>query len=278
MTDADHDALAEPSDGLCRPVTPFEVAHYQDHGWVKLERFIEPAVVGGILQIARGRMGEDGDSNEAYGRDVPYFNAEGGGGLHHPQMRSLMEACGQNAKLLMNRRRNPGIRYFTDVFAAKLPSSRATRNAGNGATGFHQDFISFGVDRSGGMTFWVALEAYGPDSGTMSFVGGSHRVGVLGSFSTGSGDLLDDLPELQDLPKSEAMHYQVGDVTVHSHLTVHGAGKNLTDTPRWAYLITVNPADALWTGAKLEAFDPSGMEPYEPFDDQRFPILAKPDH
>ena len=266
-------ALKGPSDlRPCRRVTAAEIAHYHEHGWVKLSNFIDPDVIGRILAVARGRMGEDGDSNAAYGRNVPYFNAEGGGGLVHPVMRSLMSACSENAKLLMDRRLDPGIRYFTDVFAAKLPASRVTKNEGNGPTSFHQDFISFAVDQSGGMTFWIALEAYRPDSGTMSFVSGSHLMGVLGSFVR--GDLLENLPELRELPLSEAMSYAVGDVTVHSHMTVHGAGKNLTDKPRWAYLITVNPADAVWTGAPPEAFDPAGMTPYQPFDDSRFPILA----
>jgi hypothetical protein len=256
-------------------VTPDEVEHYRQHGWVKLKGFIDPELVGAILEIARRRMGDDGDSNEAYGRNVAYFNAEGGCGLTNPLMRPLMEACSNNARLLMARRRSPGIRYFTDVFAAKLPASRSTRNEGNGPTSFHQDFISFAVDRSGGMTFWIPLEAYGPESGTMSFVSQSHVLGALGSFV--KGDLLDDLPELRELPLSEAMHYDVGDVTVHSHRTVHGAGKNMTNRPRWAYLITVNPADAVWTGAPPEAFDTTGMTPYEPFDDSRFPILASPD-
>lgn len=274
MTGTVPGAVLETPVRMCRPVTADEIAHYQQHGWVKLDRFIDPAAIDEILRIARERMGEDGDSNEAYGRDVAYFNAEGGGGLGVPTMRSLMEACAENAKLLMDRRRDPGIRYFTDVFATKLPSAWTTRNAGNGPTAFHQDFISFGVDRSGGMTFWVPLEAYGPESGTMSFVGGSHRVGVLGGFTTGTGDLLEDLPELKELPLSGPMRYEVGDVTVHSHMTVHGAGKNRTQRPRWAYLITVNPADAVWTGAQLEAFDPAGMTPYQPFDEERFPILA----
>jgi hypothetical protein len=253
-------------------VTAAEVAHYNAHGWVKLPRFVDPDVVGKILEIARGRMGDDGDSNEAYGRNVPYFNAEGGGGLVHPLMRPLLEACSENAKLLMNRRVDRGIRYFTDVFAAKLPASRVTKNEGNGPTSFHQDFPSFAVDLSGGMTFWVPLEAYAPEAGTMSFVSGSHTLGALGSFD--KGDLLEHMPELCDLPMSEAMHYDVGDVTVHSHMTVHGAGMNLTDRPRWAYLITINPADAIWTGAPPEAFDPAGMKPWQPFDEERFPILA----
>ena len=42
----------------------------------------------------------------------------------------------------------------------KLPSSKKTKNAGNGPTDFHQDFPNYAVDRSGGMNFWLALEDY----------------------------------------------------------------------------------------------------------------------
>lgn len=268
------EVLQAPLRNICRPVTAEEIAHYDQHGWAMLRRLIDPAIIASVLSIARERMGSDGDSNEPFGRNISYFNATGAGGLFIPQMRSLMEACGREAKSLLGRRKDPGVRYFTDVFATKLPSGRVTRNAGNGATSFHQDFISFGVDRSGGMTFWIPLEAYGPDAGTMSFISGSHRLGALGGFLTGTGDLLRDLPELEELQMTEPMRYGLGDVSVHSHMTVHGAGKNTTECPRWAYLITVNPADAVWTGAQLEAFDPTGMTPYRPFDDQRFPVLA----
>ena len=274
MTGSVSEVLRASLPGLCRPVTADEIAHYHEHGWVMLRSLVDPAIIAGVLSIARERMGSDGDSNEPFGRDISYFNATGAGGLFIPELRSLMEACSREAASLMARRNPPGIRYFTDVFATKLPSGHRTRNAGNGATSFHQDFISYGVDRSGGMTFWIPLEAYGPEAGTMTFVSGSHRLGALGGFLTGTGDLLRDLPELQELQLSEAMRYGLGDVTVHSHMTVHGAGKNLTDNPRWAYLITINPADAVWTGAQLEAFDPVGMTPYQTFDDQRFPVLA----
>lgn len=258
----------------CREITPEEVEHYHEFGWVMLRQFISPEMIGRMLAKAKGLMGEDGDSNPPYGIDQPYFNAQAAGGFADPAIRPSFYGFGKAAKALMARQDGTGVRLFNDNFVPKLPAARKTRNQGNGPTSFHQDFISFGVDRSGGMTFWVALEAYGPESGTMQFVGGSHRLGVLGGFMTGKGDLLEDLPELRDLPVSEPMRYAVGDVTVHSHLTVHGAGRNLTEKPRWAYLITVNPADAVWTGAQLEAFDPAGMTPYEPFDDDRFPILA----
>ncbi len=259
----------------CRPVTPEEVAHYREFGWTKLDGFVHAATVETLLRIARDRMGDDGDSNDAYGVDQPYFNAEQGGGLTVPDVRVLIDRIGRGAGALMSRKGEVGVRYFSDFFAPKLPSSRKTRNAGNGPTSFHQDFITFAVDRSGGMTFWIALEDFGPESGTMSFVNRSHRAGVLGSYHTyGAGDALDVFPELRDLEMSAPMHYRAGDVTVHSHLTVHGAGANTTDRPRWAYLVLVQPADVCWNGAPPEAFDTTGMQPNQRLDGDGFPLIG----
>lgn len=257
----------------CRAVTPEEIRHYREHGWVKLQGFLQPQIVQLLLANARERMGEEGDTTQ--GISQPYFTVAFGGGLQNPEMKALIEQLGQNAKALMARGAVVGVRYFADFFAPKLPASKQTENAGNGPTAFHQDFITFGVDRSGGMTFWIPLEAYGPDAGTMSFVSGSHRQGVLGSYRAyGDGDALDAFPELRELPMSEAMHYQVGDITVHSHLTIHGAGINCMDTPRWSYIVLAQPGDVCWSGAPSEAFDPTGMEVNQPLDDERFPLIG----
>lgn len=257
----------------CRTVTADEVAHYKQHGWVKLQRFIHPDMIALLLANARKSMGEDGDST--LGISQSYFTVGYSGGLTNAPMRSLIERIGQASKVLMDRHNGTGVRYFSDFFAPKLPSAKKSKNAGNGVTSFHQDFITFAVDRSGGMTFWIPLEAYGPEAGTMSFVNGSHRYGVLGNYRNyEKGDALDTFPELRELGISEPVTYGLGDITVHSHLTVHGAGLNLMDKPRWAYLVLTQPADAVWNGSPPEAFDTTGMQPYTPFDPERFPILV----
>jgi hypothetical protein len=168
---ADANAATYP----CRLVTPDEVAHYHEFGWVQLKRFIDPLMLKQLLAKAVAIMGEDGDSNPPYGIDQPYFNAQAAGGLADPLVRPLIEKIGINAKALMGRKSDVGVRWFSDFFAPKLPADRKTRNQGNGPTSFHQDFITFAVDRTGGMTFWIPLEAYGPQAGTMSFLNGSHR-------------------------------------------------------------------------------------------------------
>lgn len=262
----------------CRAITAEEVAHYNEKGWVLLKRFVEPEMIATLLAKAKGLMGEDGDSNPSYGIDNPYFNAFAASGYADPAVRPLFDGIGQAAKALIERENNGGVRLFSDFFAPKLPSGKKTKNAGNGATSFHQDFITFAVDRSGGMTFWIPLEPYGPEAGTMSFLNGSHKLGVLGNYTSYDGkDIREVWPKLNDYEESEQVTYELGDVTVHTHLTVHGAGTNGLDRPRWAYLVLPQPADARWNGSPPEAFDPAAhnMEPYGKFPDDAFPIIAE---
>ncbi|WP_106401346.1 phytanoyl-CoA dioxygenase family protein [Actinocorallia populi] len=278
-----------PRTGVCRPVTAEEVDHFHEFGWVKLPGFVDPDVLRAMLGDAREKMGDDADSNPlspglaaavAEGRTgLSYFNAQRSSGLSHPVIRPLIHDAGGNAKRLQRRTTaggaDVGVRYYSDFFVPKLPAAKESRHGGNGPTAFHQDFITFSVDRSGGMTFWIPLESYGPEAGTMSFVNGSHRAGVLGDYTTyGDGDALDAFPELRELPMSEPMTYELGDVTVHTHLTIHGAGANTMDRPRWAYLLVTQPADVRWNGSPCPNFDSTAMKPWEPFGDERFPLIG----
>lgn len=278
MSEAAGQGISQAFDYPCRMVTEEEIANYQEFGWAKLKAFIHPDILRLLLERAHERMGVDGDSNPDYGVRQLYFNAEPCQGLTVPELRELIFKVGQSAKRLMNRASGEGIRHFQDFYGPKLPSARQTKNLGNGPTSFHQDYITFAVDRSGGMTFWIPMEPCGPDKGTMSFINGSHRLGILGNYSSyGGRDIREIYPELLDLEMSEQMEYELGDITVHSHLCVHGATANLTDQPRWAYLLLTQPADACWNGAPPEAFDPSHLKPYQTLDDEHFPITAPAD-
>ena len=268
----------------CRSVTADEVDHLHELGWVKLAGFVDPDVIRAMLDLARDVMGDDADSNPmspfleaavAEGRaGLEYFNAQRSSGLEHAVLRPLIHEVGKSAAQLQ-RRAGVGARYYQDLFVPKLPSSKESRHGGNGPTAFHQDFITFAVDRSGGMTFWFPLEAYGPDAGTMSFVNRSHRAGVLGDYTTYGGlDSLEVFPELRALEQSEPMTYEVGDITVHTHLTVHGAGPNLMDRPRWAYILITQPGDVCWNGSPCPNFSTKRMTQWEGLGDERFPVIG----
>lgn len=273
----------------CREVTADEVEHLHEYGWVKLTQFVDPDVIASMLALGREKMGEDADSNplspaleaaaKAGAAGIEYFNAQRGTGMDSPVLRPLIEEVGRSAKILQQRVSADGgglgTRYYSDFFVPKLPSSKAARHGGNGPTAFHQDFITFAVDRSGGMTFWFPLEEYGPEAGTMSFVNGSHKAGVMGDYTTyDGGDALTAFPELQKLDRSEQMTYALGDITVHTHLTIHGAGANMMDRPRWAYILVTQPEDVCWNCAPCPNFDWTAMKPWEPFAEPRFPVIS----
>jgi hypothetical protein len=259
-------------------VTQAEIAHYDEHGWAKLPGLVSPEAARALLAMARDRLGEDGQGNAVSLMRQPFFNPEVSDGPHSAVLRGLIEGMGASAARLMQRREGLGVRYFGDVFAPKLPAARETLHPGAGATYYHQDFANWALDRSGGLTFWIALEDLEPESGTMSFLSGSHRMGVLGhylSYEAGR-DIRDDYPELaRRCTESGPISFKAGDATVHSNLTVHGAGENSTARPRWAWLVMANPEDARWTGAPPEAYSTEGMAHLDRLDEEeRFPLIG----
>ena len=258
-----------------RSVTPDEIAHFQEYGWVKLEKFVPIDRVNAVLALAREKMGEDGDRN-APPEAFSYFNPLTMRGLDDPVLGPVIRHCGRNGRPLMARKAPVGVRYFTDYYNVKLPSKSKAGRGGNGITGWHQDYAAAGSDRSGAMIFWIALDDLPPEKGTMAFLNGSHRFGSLGHFSTyGKGDVFDSYPELLDrCSATELLTYAAGDATVHSNMVVHSAGLNVTDGPRWTYTVMISPADACWNGAAVDAFSTNGLVQYKPFGDDRFPIIG----
>ena len=59
-----------------------------------------------------------------------------------------------------------------------------------------------------------------------------------------------------------------------SGTTVHGAGANLTERPRWTWLLLVEPEDVCWNGTPCLSYDHSRMTPWQPMDGPRFPIIS----
>ena len=74
---------------------------------------------------------------------------------------------------------------------------------------------------------------------------------------------------------SPALHMKAGDATVHGSATMHSAPPNKTDRVRWAYIVSVFPAQTKFTG---NHFWPSegveGVTKGEAFPDHRYPVLA----
>jgi ectoine hydroxylase-related dioxygenase (phytanoyl-CoA dioxygenase family) len=166
-------------------------------------------------------------------------------------------------------RRKVGVLMGANMLAAKLPTKHNPSLAGAQPTPWHQDAPDQPIDRNGYVGFWIALDRVTPDMGGMRFLDRSHHLGLLGSTGT---DLYGLYPELQELTVTEPQDMKPGDATVHAMYTVHSAGLNLSDSPRWALLVSYIPDDALYTGglpwslATLAERARANLEPGDHFD------------
>jgi hypothetical protein len=222
-------------DAHIRAITDEEVAFYEEHGWVKLERLVSPELADELRRVVV---------------DLPPQERLWLAKKGVEPFRALMFSAtmGQNAQRLANRRRftdtEIALRYRTDLIAHKAP--------GGAPTPYHQDSAEHGSDRVGEMQFWLALVEITPEMGALRFLAGSHREGPLGScFNKDAGDLLAQYPKLRALyPLSAPLHYQPGDATVQHGYMLHGAPTNATQRDRVAYLFSSVPADTRWWGAR----------------------------
>ncbi len=234
-------------------------------------------------------MGEDGDGNPLHpfveaavaegGAGVRYFNAHSAGGLGNPVLRPVIEQVGTTAKSMLRRRSSDGSAARRPLLPGP-PGPEAAGVEGIAPRRQRPDLVPPGLHhlrRRPDRRHDVLDPARGvrPEAGTMSFVDGSHRLGVMGDYTTyGDGDALTAFPELQDLEMSPPMHYELGDITVHTHLTVHGASENRTERPRWAWLVIVQPEDICWNGSPCPNFDHRAMKPWQPMQGDRFPVIS----
>jgi hypothetical protein len=101
-----------------------------------------------MLTKAKDLFGKASDGNPPCGFGQPYLNAFAAGGYNDGRFRPALAGIGKAAKALMARDSDVGL--FTDSSAPKLPAGKKAKNAVKGAPSFHEDVITFAVDRSGG--------------------------------------------------------------------------------------------------------------------------------
>lgn len=121
-----------------------------------------------------------------------------------------------------------------------LPFSAVKSPGGGGAFHFHQDNQYTKFDGPG-INLWVALVPMTEENGCLSMVPYSHYLGTLHPVAgTNHNSGLEPTVRVP-VPMDS------GDVVAFSRLTVHGSGKNLTDTPRVAYAVQYARHDIRYT-------------------------------
>jgi ectoine hydroxylase-related dioxygenase (phytanoyl-CoA dioxygenase family) len=269
-------------DVAVREVTDAEVAAYRENGWALLHGFVDTGAVAAILERLRAALGETGVEGTARaapeGQTRPaYYDTLFRNWLQPWREDADLAAfatspgMGAAAARLMGARH--GVRLWMDEGLVKLPAA-----GGGGPTPWHQDGPTFPFDRSGWLTFWIALVDVPPDMGSLRFYSGSHRSGFHGRVLTPDGaDVFTDRPELRgEFALSPPLTLRPGDATVHGGATIHGAPPNDSDRPRWSYSCAYFPGDARYTGATQRLTDGLDLPPNGHFDHPHFPLVHPP--
>ncbi|WDZ85840.1 phytanoyl-CoA dioxygenase family protein [Micromonospora cathayae] len=266
-------------DGV-RAITDDEVKHFQTNGWVKLEGLLDLSIVEKLLERAKAKMGAEEPQTRSTDRpdelrpnDFKWYERWDGCSHQDSWIRNFTHATpiATVASRLMG---GSPVRFYYDHVFVKIPVAVAGTE-----TPWHQDLPHHPLDRQGALTMWMPLVDCPPEKGTMRFLNGSHRTGLLGRYlNRGDGvNLLDEHPEMADrFELSPPLHLKPGDATVHDLGVIHYAPPNTTDTPRWVYTLQWLPPHARYTGAPNHRTDGHGLEIDRPLDHPRFPIIPTP--
>ena len=125
----------------------------------------------------------------------------------------------------------------TDVITKNLQYFNKPPKIGN-ATPPHQDGYYFKIDPPKALTMWLALNDADEENGCVRYVIGSHLKGIREHTLTGTlgfSQGISDYGNEDDKTNEVPVPASAGDLIVHDSLTIHLAGKNLSnDRPRRA--------------------------------------------
>jgi hypothetical protein len=240
-----------------RAVTPQEVAHYEEHGWVMLRGLFTRELVAEMLEGAKVAL-EDGAKEFGASRARGLLSTEG---VEPFRTIAFSPEMARVATALINRARLSDIEVPVQFHA----DSVWMKGPGASGTPFHQDEPMRPGDRAGVFNLWLALDDVAPEMGGLRFLSGVHREGSLGiTLHDGPPDsvraaaaadetleeevdargILNHFPKLENLYEwSPPFDYAAGDATVHHGWMIHGGPKNTAERERWAYIVEYLPAD-----------------------------------
>jgi len=191
------------------------------------------------------------------------------------QCMNLWEDHPEVAPLVFHPRVGQAAAELLGVPAVRLWHDQALyKRAGGRVTDPHQDHPYWPIKETASVTAWVPFEGSTAESGAMSYLPGSHAIGLrkfVNIFFGEPEDLLADpevagiAPVLVEVPK--------GSVAFHHGLTVHLAGANRTDRDRAVQTMIYFP-DGSTRGYPFPHFavERSGIEVGAPIDGDVTPI------
>jgi hypothetical protein len=202
-------------------LTEEHITQYQRSGHVLIRRLLDPRWLSGLrpgilTAFERNRPKSPTRPATAYEKAfIQIVNM----GLTEPTVRELTWSpiLGAVAARLMG---VAGARIFIEDSMFKEP--------GGGHTPWHQDGSCLPFEPQHMVTAWIPLVDVSERNGSLRFVAGSHRRGLLGpvDISEETDALFQKLIDEERLPIDANPPMQPGDVSFHAGTTIHSASPN----------------------------------------------------
>ena len=267
-----------------RAVTREEQSFFADNGWVKLDGLLSEEATATL----RGRLEEKMGVDAAIAHTPPATHAATDTRIHGTHSRRCRSRTPRE-KLPMTSysfSHSPEIgavgrallggpvRYWIDQSLVNMPAG----SDGSGETGWHSDIGGIATspfDPPVQVQIWIALTDITPELGSLRFVAPKDTDDEVRALIAEKG-VEGSYPELERRGiLSPQLHMKAGDATVHGSNTLHSAPPNKTDRVRWAYIVSVFPAQTRFTGNHFWPTEGvEGVKQGETFPDHRYPVLA----
>ena len=209
----------------------------------------ERIVPGWNDRLEPGRIVQLGDPSAKLGwRDMPYFE----------RICAIARALGGDDMVLAY-----------DQMIYKQPGQE-TEVLWHQDAGYHWQ----GSASERGITCWLALVDVTRDQGTMTFLPGSHRHGIVPHHTAQDRNPIGGALEAEaDTGAAEQVEYRAGDCSFHHGRTLHYTGANRTDRPRASLSSHFWPLDSARRDAP-ENGPPPMRTPRDPVVDKRRRVVG----
>jgi ectoine hydroxylase-related dioxygenase (phytanoyl-CoA dioxygenase family) len=237
-----------PNSANMLQLTTSQIQFFTDHGYLTLDALADVEEVQEIRTTLERLFRERAGENEgAYGDLIAgkgQLTEENSPQILNPAYyapRLLKTKYFRNALAVARQILGDEARFFLDLSILKKPSIGK-------ATPWHQD----GAYRDPRfdykeVTIWLALQDVCVENGCMNFIPGSHKRPVLEHRSVNDDSTSQALQCVQPFDSSVAIACPLptGGCTIHDPGILHYAGPNISDAPRFAYIMVFGASPKL---------------------------------
>jgi ectoine hydroxylase-related dioxygenase (phytanoyl-CoA dioxygenase family) len=241
MSESNPVRMARSPDGAVFHLAKDQIQFFNDNGYLRLDRLttVEEAeeIRAALKELFDKRAGE----KEGAFADL-VAGAEHGDEMSSPQILNPVNylpklrksQCFQNALHIAKQLLGDEARCFFDLTILKEPRVGA-------ATPWHQDeaFRDPNFEYRE-LTVWVALQDIAVEGGCLQFIPKSHKRPVLNHHSANNDPTSQALEVAHEFDESSAVACELstGGCSVHHHRTLHHAAPNVSEVPRFTYIMT----------------------------------------